>query len=93
MRIVHCPTDMLIADFYTKPLQGKQLRLFKNLSLNLEENMSTNHMKATQAQNIKPVSSNPNMIKKCGTMTKLQECVSTNNKRTYKDVLCGRIKE
>ena len=26
--IVHCPTDMLIADFYTKPLQGKQFCIF-----------------------------------------------------------------
>ena len=33
----YCPTDMMIADFYTKPLQGKMIRLFQNLILNLCE--------------------------------------------------------
>ena len=46
MRIVHCPTDMLIADFYTKPLQGKQFCIFRNLILNLYEPLCNNHTKA-----------------------------------------------
>ena len=29
--------EMMIADFYTKPLQGKLFRLFRNLILNLRQ--------------------------------------------------------
>ena len=37
MKMKYCPTEMMIADFYKKPLQGKQFRLFRNLILNLRE--------------------------------------------------------
>ena len=38
----YCPTDMLIADFYTKPLQGRQFTLFRNIILNLGDEQTTN---------------------------------------------------
>ena len=28
MKVEYCPTQMMIAEFYTKPLQGKMFRLF-----------------------------------------------------------------
>ena len=37
MKVEYCPTEMMIVDFYTKPLQGKLLRLFQNLILHLLE--------------------------------------------------------
>ena len=37
MKVDYFPTEMMIADFYTKPLQGKLFRLFRNLILNLRE--------------------------------------------------------
>ena len=37
MKVEHCPTEITIADFYTKPLQGKLFRLLRNLILNLRE--------------------------------------------------------
>ena len=37
MKVEYCPTEMMIADIYTKPLQGKLFRLFQNLILNLRE--------------------------------------------------------
>ena len=37
MKVEYCRTEMMIADFYTKPLQGKLFRLFQNLILNLRE--------------------------------------------------------
>ena len=41
MKLEYCPTEMVIEDFYTKPLQGELFRLFRNLILNLrEENIS-----------------------------------------------------
>ena len=37
MKIEYCPTEMTIVDFYTKPLQGKQFRLFQKMILNLND--------------------------------------------------------
>ena len=42
------PTDMLIADFYTKPLQGKLFRIFRNLILNLNDKDSLNISRTEQ---------------------------------------------
>ena len=46
--VTHCPTDMLVADFYTKPLQGKLFRIFRNLILNLDDKTSLNMSNAEQ---------------------------------------------
>ena len=40
VRVEHCPTDRLIADFYTKPLQGHLFRLFHSLILNLDDKVA-----------------------------------------------------
>ena len=90
-QIVHCPTDMLIADFYTKPLQGKQFRIFRNLILNLDEPVALNHSKAESIENKESTNLGSNKIKKSGTKVKLQECVGLRTIRTYKYVLCGGI--
>ena len=37
MRVEYCPTDLMIANFYTKPLQGKAFRLFQSLILNIDD--------------------------------------------------------
>ena len=37
MKVEYCPTEMMISDFYTKPLQGIMFRLFRNLILNLHK--------------------------------------------------------
>ena len=59
---------MLVADFYTKPLQGKLFRLFRNLILNIKDSPTRNFQQALyQLKNT--TSSTP--IKK----TTLQECV------------------
>jgi hypothetical protein len=33
MKIVHCPTEIMLADFYTKPLQGALFRKFRDVVL------------------------------------------------------------
>eukprot|EP00957_Ditylum_brightwellii_P161299 12281539-Ditylum_brightwellii.AAC.1 len=30
LTIDYCPTKLMVADFYTKPLQGKLFRIFRN---------------------------------------------------------------
>lgn len=37
MSIEYCPTEMMVADFYTKSLQGKLFRLFRSIILNLDD--------------------------------------------------------
>ena len=66
VRIIHCPTDMLIADFYTKPLQGKQFRIFRKLILNLDDDVSHNHMLAEQETNKLPIHTIPSIKKNVG---------------------------
>ena len=79
----NCPTGMLVADFYTKLLQGKLFRLFRNLILNIKDSPTRNFQQALyQLKNT--TSSTP--IKK----TTLQECVrgkiSENNKENVTPV-------
>ena len=35
LRVIHCPTEEMIGDFLTKPLQGSKFRKFRDLILNL----------------------------------------------------------
>ena len=40
VRVIHCATDKLLADFYTKPLQGQLFRLFRSLILTLNDKVA-----------------------------------------------------
>ena len=91
VRIIHCPTDMLIADFYTKPLQGKQFRIFRNLLLNLQEPTCVNYTKAKELEQKQPIQHILTSKKKCENYVKLQECVENKMKRTYKDSVCSGL--
>ena len=44
--VKYCPTEMMIADFFTKPLQGKSFRIFRNLIMNISDEDITNFTKA-----------------------------------------------
>ena len=37
MHVSHCPTDCMVADFFTKPLQGTSFRKFRNLIMNYDD--------------------------------------------------------
>ena len=37
LSVEYCPTEMMLADFYSKPLQGKMFRLFRSILLNLDD--------------------------------------------------------
>ena len=98
MRVEHCPTDMLIADYYSKPLQGKKFKIFRNSTLNLNETRTHEHK--TQSNNVhkgkkKTVPKSTHNSIMCSS----QECVEQNvNKgimkkksvRTYSNV-CNKF--
>ena len=42
LTINYCPADMLIADFYTKPLQGRRFKLFRNLIMDIDDGPTKN---------------------------------------------------
>ena len=35
LKVLHCPTEEMIADYYTKPLQGGQFNKFRDLILGI----------------------------------------------------------
>ena len=92
VRIIHCPTDMLIADFYTKQLQGKQFRIYRNLLLNLQEPTCVNYTKAKELKQKQPIQHIPTNKTKCEDCVKLQECVENKMKRTYNDAVCSGVR-
>ena len=36
IRLAYCPTEAMVSDFYTKPLQGSQFRKFRDFILNID---------------------------------------------------------
>ena len=37
LSVEHCPAEHMVADFFTKPLQGKDFRKFRDLIMNLKK--------------------------------------------------------
>ena len=38
LEVVYCPTEDMIGDYFTKPLQGKQFIQFRNMILEITDN-------------------------------------------------------
>ena len=61
MRVEHCPTESMIGDFFTKPLQGIKFRNFRDLILNInsadypQPNMEDASVLTTVGQNHRSV--------------------------------------
>jgi len=43
LRVEFCPTDDMVADYFTKPLQGEKFRKFRKTIMNLEDWATTEH--------------------------------------------------
>jgi len=41
IRVQYCPTDEMVADFFTKPLQGSKFRQFRDAILNVPQTMKS----------------------------------------------------
>ena len=68
---------MMIADFYTKPLQGKLFRLFRNLILNLREEDIRNK---TFSENLTKMEAKTEDANRAIAVESAHKCVVGNNK-------------
>ena len=90
INIEYCPTELLIADFFTKPLQGAQFRKLRNAILNIKDGT------LSDVGNMKKEATVP---VETATLCRPQECVGQNvNKELNKNVglkksYCGVCKE
>ena len=45
--IMHCPTELMVADFFTKPLQGKIFRIMRDFIMRLSSHMDEERVEGT----------------------------------------------
>ena len=76
VNVEYCPTEMMVADFYTKTLQGKLFRIFINMILNINDPDIDTYVRSTYAK------SKHKMVGLVTepTLTEPQECVEHNKK-------------
>ena len=77
MKVEYFQIEMIIAEFYTKPLQGKLFRLFQNLILNLREEDISN---ITLSEKLTKIESKTEDADRVIAVESVQECVEGNNK-------------
>ena len=78
---------MLIADFKTKPLQGKKLKVFRNLLLNLKEPIVENHVQAETDIHKSSITAKPHTDNDVKVIDESKECVGLNKYESYKSVI------
>ena len=79
--IEHCPTADMIADYFTKPLQGAPFRKLRDLIMNIDpssEYHSTNSAHKSVLRNILPKENSSDITK-----------LDTSPPRSYKEALLG----
>ena len=78
--VKYCPTEMMIGDFYTKPLQGSLFKVFRDLILNINDPNVSNYAKAVASgrslSKIKPLSDTK--VEDASHILTSQECVEKN---------------
>ena len=91
VRVEYCPTEVLVADFYTKPLQGTLFRQFRNFILNIEDsqcdslNYFNNVRNKMSTQDDDTSSVSQECVERKGNQTKIEKKnVSVNLKRRTK---------
>ena len=77
MKVEYSPTEMMIADFYTKPLQVKLFMLFRNLILNFREEDIRN---ITLSEKLTKMEAKTEDADRVIAVESVQECVAGNNK-------------
>ena len=84
LRVEYYPTEMMIADFYTKPLQGKLFRLFRNLILNVNDKEMEKLLQAESVAEQKDIDGDM----RPASVSVPQECVEENRSTEVTDRTC-----
>jgi hypothetical protein len=50
--IVYCPTEDMVADYFTKPLQGKQFTRFRDIIMGIVDNMSEERVEENSTEHV-----------------------------------------
>jgi hypothetical protein len=100
VRIVHCPTKDMLADYFTKPLQGIQFYKLRDQIMNIDPSshyhsghrsvLGINHPEVPIPVDHPEVSTHPNpVIEDHHTTDVLTTDVTPEDRRSYRDVLIG----
>ena len=87
IRIEHCPTKEMIADYFTKPLQGVQFYKLRDHIMNIDPSSPYHSGHRSVLENDHP---DVTILKECVAITKVPEAIANvtpNNRRSYRDVL------
>ena len=98
IRIEYCPTEDMIADFFTKPLQGKQFYKLRDQVMNIDPSSKyhSDHRSVLKpdVENVKSQDSEPTIGREEGAQTRTDDTVSVvgandaaNLTRSYRDVV------
>jgi hypothetical protein len=84
VKIEHCPTADMMADFFTKPLQGTQFRKLRDRIMNIAPSSAYHSSNSGHRSVLKPKSSDDVKSPSSDDVS-----VSATSPRSYKDVLLG----
>ena len=96
IRIEYCPTEDMIADFFTKPLQGKQFYKLRDQVMNIDPSSKyhSDHRSVLKpdVENVRSQDSEPTRSREEGAQTRTEDTVSVagtndaaNLTRSYRD--------
>jgi hypothetical protein len=85
VKIEHCPTAEMIADFFTKPLSGGQFRKLRNHIMNLDPRSPYHSNHPGHRSVLKPKSPEP----PCEDDVSIDDTSTNTSTRSYKDALLG----
>ena len=79
---------MMVADFYTKPLQEKLFRIFKNMIMNLGD-IKTERVHDADKLSVLGYEIQPNQTKVKSHDVPLKECIGENRQRKIRNAGMG----
>jgi hypothetical protein len=82
VRIEHCPTADMLADFFTKPLQGPQFRKLRDQIMNIAPSTSAYHSRHSGHRSVLK-------IKSPSSPSSDDVSIIATSTRSYKEVLLG----
>jgi len=97
VRIDHCPTAAMLADFFTKPLQGAQFRMLRDQIMNIDPSSAYHSRNTGHRSVLNPTSSSrpkavDNDVTNGNGNGKTVDWRAGRDQRSYRDALLGKSK-